>query len=76
MEKRIFYFGEPYNEPFFRICHGWDEPVAGHDLYDPDKVAALFETQEQLIGNLEVLFRYHAISVGNLMGEIIKRDLH
>ena len=25
---------------------GWDEPVAGNDLYDPDKVAALFETQE------------------------------
>ena len=51
---------------------GWDEPVAGHDLYDPDKVAALFETQEpwwepgSAVG-------YHAISVGNLMGEIIKR---
>ena len=25
---------------------GWDEPVAGNDLYDPDKVAALFEMQE------------------------------
>ena len=51
---------------------GWDEPVSGNDLYDPDKVAALFETQEpwwepgSAVG-------YHAISVGNLMGEIIKR---
>ena len=51
---------------------GWDEPVAGYDLYDPDKVSALFETQEpwwqpgSAVG-------YHAISVGNLMGEIIKR---
>ena len=51
---------------------GWDEPVAGNDLYDPDKVAALFETQEPWWEPGTAL-GYHAISVGNLMGEIIKR---
>ena len=51
---------------------GWDEPVAGEDLYDPDKVAALFETQEPWWEPGTAL-GYHAISVGNLMGEIIKR---
>ena len=51
---------------------GWDEPVAGHDLYDPDKVAALFETQEPWWEPGTAL-GYHAITVGNLMGEIIKR---
>ena len=51
---------------------GWDEPVAGKDLYDPDKVAALFETQEPWWEPGTAL-GYHAISVGNLMGEIIKR---
>ena len=51
---------------------GWEEPVAGHDLYDPDKVAALFETQEPWWEPGSAL-GYHAISVGNLMGEIIKR---
>ena len=51
---------------------GWDVPVAGEDLYDPDKVAALFETQEPWWEPGTAL-GYHAISVGNLMGEIIKR---
>tara|TARA_Y100000746_G_scaffold70203_1_gene58500 strand:- start:2157 stop:3305 length:1149 start_codon:yes stop_codon:yes gene_type:complete len=51
---------------------GWDEPVAGHDLYDPDKVAALFENQEPWWEPGTAL-GYHAITVGNLMGEIIKR---
>ena len=51
---------------------GWDEPVAGNDLYYPDKVAALFETQEPWWEPGTAL-GYHAISVGNLMGEIIKR---
>ena len=51
---------------------GWDEPVAGNDLYYPDKVAALFETQEQWWEPGTAL-DYHAISIGNLMGEIIKR---
>ena len=51
---------------------GWDKPVAGEDLYDPDKVAALFETQEPWWEPGTAL-GYHAISVGNLMGEIIKR---
>ena len=51
---------------------GWDAPVAGNDLYDPDKVAALFETQEPWWEPGTAL-GYHAISVGNLMGEIIKR---
>ena len=51
---------------------GWDEPVAGNDLYYPDKVAALFETQEPWWEPGTAL-GYHAISIGNLMGEIIKR---
>ena len=51
---------------------GWDEPVSGQDLYDPDKVAALFENQEPWWEPGTAL-GYHAISVGNLMGEIIKR---
>ena len=51
---------------------GWDVPVAGEDLYDPDKVAALFETQEPWWEPGTAL-GYHAISIGNLMGEIIKR---
>ena len=51
---------------------GWDVPVAGEDLYDPDKVAALFEAQEPWWEPGTAL-GYHAISVGNLMGEIIKR---
>jgi CubicO group peptidase (beta-lactamase class C family) len=51
---------------------GWDVPVAGNDLYYPDKVAALFETQEPWWEPGTAL-GYHAISVGNLMGEIIKR---
>ena len=51
---------------------GWDEPVAGNDLYYPDKVGALFETQEPWWDPGTAL-GYHAISVGNLMGEIIKR---
>ena len=51
---------------------GWDELVTGHDLYDPDKVAALFETQEPWWEPGTAL-GYHAITVGNLMGEIIKR---
>ena len=51
---------------------GWDVPVAGEDLYDPDKVAALFETQEPWWEPGTAL-GYHAISVGNYMGEIIKR---
>ena len=51
---------------------GWDEPVAGNDLYYPDKVAALFETQEPWWEPGTAL-GYHALSVGNLMGEIIKR---
>ena len=51
---------------------GWDEPVAGNDLYYPDKVAALFETQEPWWEPGAAL-GYHAISIGNLMGEIIKR---
>ena len=51
---------------------GWDVPVAGEDLYDPDKVAALFETQQPWWEPGTAL-GYHAISVGNLMGEIIKR---
>ncbi len=51
---------------------GWDEPVAGHDLYDPDKVAALFENQEPW-WEPGTAVGYHAITVGNLMGEIIKR---
>ena len=51
---------------------GWDEPVAGNDLYHPDKVAALFETQEPWWEPGTAL-GYHAISIGNLMGEIIKR---
>ena len=51
---------------------GWDEPVAGNDLYDPDKVAALFEAQAPWWKPGTAL-GYHAISVGNLMGEIIKR---
>ena len=51
---------------------GWDAPVAGNDLYDPDKVAALFETQEPW-WEPGTAVGYHAISVGNLMGEIIKR---
>ncbi len=46
---------------------GWDEPVAGHDLYDPDKVAAFFETQEPWWEPGTAL-GYHAITVGNLMG--------
>ena len=51
---------------------GWEEPVAVNDLYDPDKVAALLETQEPWWEPGSAL-GYHAISVGNLMGEIIKR---
>ena len=51
---------------------GWDEPVLGQDLYDSDKVAALFEEQEPWWVPGTAL-GYHAISIGNLMGEIIKR---
>ena len=51
---------------------GWDEPVSGQDLYDPDKVAALFENQEPWWEPGTAL-GYHAITIGNLMGEIIKR---
>ena len=51
---------------------GWDSPVSGQDLYDPDKVAALFENQEPWWEPGTAL-GYHAITIGNLMGEIIKR---
>jgi CubicO group peptidase (beta-lactamase class C family) len=51
---------------------GWDSPVSGQDLYDPDKVAALLEEQEPWWEPGTAL-GYHAISIGNLMGEIIKR---
>jgi CubicO group peptidase (beta-lactamase class C family) len=46
--------------------------VSGQDLYDPDKVAALLEEQEPWWEPGTAL-GYHAISIGNLMGEIIKR---
>ena len=51
---------------------GWDSHVSGQDLYDPDKVAALFENQEPWWEPGTAL-GYHAITIGNLMGEIIKR---
>jgi CubicO group peptidase (beta-lactamase class C family) len=51
---------------------GWDSPVSGQDLYDHDKVAALLEEQEPWWEPGTAL-GYHAISIGNLMGEIIKR---
>ena len=51
---------------------GWDEPVSVTDIHDPDKIAALFETQK-LWWEPGTAVGYHALSVGNLMGEIIKR---
>ncbi|MDC3323395.1 beta-lactamase family protein [Gammaproteobacteria bacterium] len=51
---------------------GWDSPVSGQDLYAHDKVAALLEEQEPWWEPGTAL-GYHAISIGNLMGEIIKR---
>ena len=51
---------------------GWDEPVSVTDIHDPDKIAALFEQQEAW-WEPGTAVGYHAISIGNLMGEIIKR---
>ncbi len=51
---------------------GWDAPVSVNDLYDSDKVAALFENQEPW-WEPGTAIGYHAITIGNLMGEIIKR---
>ena len=51
---------------------GWDEPVAVTDLYDHDEMAALLESQEPW-WEPGTSLGYHTISIGNLMGEIIKR---
>jgi CubicO group peptidase (beta-lactamase class C family) len=51
---------------------GWDEPVSTLDLYEPDKIAALFEKQKPW-WEPGTAVGYHAVSIGNLMGEIIKR---
>ena len=51
---------------------GWDDPVKVEDIHDPDKIAALFERQEPW-WEPGTAVGYHALSVGNLMGEIIKR---
>lgn len=51
---------------------GWDEPVSVEDIYNPEKIAAFFETQETW-WEPGTAVGYHALSVGNLMGEIIKR---
>ena len=51
---------------------GWNDPVNAEDLHHPDKIAALFEQQEPW-WEPGTAVGYHALSVGNLMGEIIKR---
>jgi CubicO group peptidase (beta-lactamase class C family) len=51
---------------------GWDKPVSVTDIHDADKVAALFEEQAVWWEPGKEL-GYHAISIGNIMGEIIKR---
>ena len=51
---------------------GWDKPVSVNDLYDPDKVAALFEEQG-VWWEPGTEVGYHAVSIGNIMGEVIKR---
>lgn len=51
---------------------GWDKPVSVTDIHDADKVAALFEEQAIWWEPGKEL-GYHAISIGNIMGEIIKR---
>jgi len=51
---------------------GWDKPVSVNDLHDPDKVAALFEEQG-VWWEPGTEVGYHAVSIGNIMGEVIKR---
>ena len=51
---------------------GWDKPVSVTDIHDADKVAALFEEQAVWWEPGKEL-GYHAISIGNIMGAIIKR---
>ena len=51
---------------------GWDKPVSVTDIHDADKVAALFEEQA-VWWEPGTELGYHAISIGNIMGEIVKR---
>ena len=51
---------------------GWDDPVTVKDIHNPDKIAALLEHQEPW-WEPGTAVGYHALSIGNLMGEIIKR---
>ena len=51
---------------------GWDKPVSVTDIHDADKVAALFE-EHAVWWEPGKELGYNAISIGNIMGEIIKR---